>query len=127
MSCPIPYEKFAEYIRFVQRESEFNNKLHDLYREYEDVVPDADAPLPVAGEKIVELLENAMEIPLDDISGSTLRWWLFDCNFGKDKDLLRSFCITSLPKTHKYYKPKLETVRELYDFLVWEAERARDE
>lgn len=127
MPCSISYEKFAEYIRFVQRETEFNNKLHDLCREYEDVVPDADAPIPVAGIKIVELLENAMEIPLDDVSGSTLQWWLFDCNFGKDKELLSSFCMTSLPKTHKYYKPKLNTVRELYDFLVWEAERAKNE
>ena len=118
--------KFEEYITYVIRESDFMDKLNDLYDEYNDIIVDGDAPLPSGGEKIVDLIETIMNLPKDGFGYSTLSWWLYECDFGRNKDLLDSFELTSLPEDHRYRHPKLYTIRDLYDFLLWEGSNNKD-
>lgn len=119
---PIPYSFFKEQIEYVIREEEFCNKLSDLYRQYRDIVGDAEAQFPVAGNHVVELLEKAMNLPLDDSGYSTLAWWLYEADMGRNKKMLDSFELTNLPQNHPYRHPDLTTLDKLYKFLLWEGD-----
>jgi hypothetical protein len=115
----LTFEEFKKYIDYIKREDEFFLKLSDLYREYRDVVGDAEAPFSIGGNHIISLLEEIMNLEIDDSGYSDLSWWVYECNYGKDTEKVDSYELTNLPENHKYRKPKLHTVKELYDFLVW--------
>lgn len=115
-------EKFQKHMTYAIREYEFYNKLHDLYVEYRDVVGDAEAPFSNGGNEVIELLEEIFELPRDSFGYTTLSWWAYECDYGKNKGMLQSFELEFLPPNHKYRKPKLDTIEELYHFIVWESE-----
>ncbi|MBQ2184864.1 MAG: hypothetical protein II399_09530, partial [Lachnospiraceae bacterium] len=110
-----------KYMNYLKRSSKYSDELYNISRKYNDVMQDSAPGIPVADSYIVDLLEIIFGLKADNYGYTTLSWWIYTTEFGKRKDMLESFELTYLPEDHKYRHPKLDTLRELYDFLLFEA------
>lgn len=126
----ISKEKFIEYMKFLKRQRDFEHKLCKLYRDYRDVVGDAEAIFFNSTDEIISLIEENLGLTIDDYGYTSLSYYIYDLDFGavdraKDYDLLKnSLEITTLPEDHKYRHPYavIKNFEDLYDYLVWEVE-----
>lgn len=118
----ITKEDFVKFMNFVLEEQETNDAISDIYRKHRNIVGDAEYIFPMGGAMIIELLEKAMGLPYDEQGNTDLSWWAYEADFGRDKEALSSFEIISLPEDHKFRHPKLDTLEELYDFLIFSKE-----
>lgn len=119
-------QDFIKYIDFALRNDEFSNSVQTLYRSYRDIVGDAEFIFPMSSAMIIEILEKALDLEYDESGYTTLSWWAFEADYGRDKDMLDSFELTSLPEDHPYRHPDISTVEKLYDFLIWFKEEDND-
>ena len=110
-------EAFCKYIRFIEKEMDFFNRIDDLCRHNRDVMNDTEVCPPASVDKMVELLEIIFGLQKDQFGYTTLSWWIYEDEFGKkDSDLT----LEHLPEDHPYHKPDLTTPEKLYDFLLFE-------
>ena len=116
----ITYEDFEKHILFLKRQSEYNERLRALYREFSDVVLDADTPIEESWYMQIELLEKLLGIEQDSSGYSTLLWWAQEQEFGEKPDE---------PLMKSYVAPDesfdFTSIQGIYDFLVKEAEWTR--
>ena len=65
MITMISYEEFEKHILFLKRQEEYYLKLQNLYREYRDVVGDAETPLDGSFFEQVKILEKVIGLEVD--------------------------------------------------------------
>lgn len=113
-------EEFMRYMYFIKKQNDFDNAYNDFFRKNRDIVGDAEAPMSQSTGYIVELLEEIMNLPKDDYDYTTLSWWIFDLDFGKEfvKGYMEN---CNLPENHEYRYPDLSDLDKLYDYLIWES------
>lgn len=68
-------------------------------------------------DELITLLELNMNLPISDKYGSTISWWIYDTNFGKDKPFI--YFNKNEQDEEKFI---LDTVEKLYDFCKQEGE-----
>lgn len=68
-------------------------------------------------DELITLLELNMNLPVSDKYGSTISWWIYDTNFGKDKPFI--YFNKDEQDEEKFI---LDTVEKLYDFCKQEGE-----
>lgn len=119
-------QDFVKYINFAIRNNEFSNSVQDLYRSHRDIVGDAEFIFPMSSAMIIEILEKALDLEYDGFGYTTLSWWAFEADYGRDKKMLDSFELTDLPEDHPCRHPDISTVEKLYDFLIWSKEEDND-
>lgn len=117
-------EEFIKYMNFLKRQYDYENSLHNLLREYHDVVGDAMAPLSQSSTVIVELLEKLIGLEKDEHGYTDLSWWVYECDFGETFEI-GSLENTSFEENHKYRNPDLSDLDKLYDYLFWVSELER--
>ena len=66
-------------------------------------------------DELIALLELNMNLPVSDKYGSTISWWIYDTNFGKDKPFI--YFNKDEQDEEKFI---LDTVEKLYDFCKQE-------
>lgn len=120
----LSYKDFETYMNYMIRREEVLCKMQDLIQDYDDVYGDGLVPVDVGTGYMIALLERVMECPINGDAETTLSWWIWETNFGKDFKI-GSLELNYLPEEHEYRKPDLSSLRKLYDFLVWEAEEAK--
>ena len=76
-----------------------------------------DSEIYIETGPITDLLAESIGLKKNKF-GTDLDYWLYECDFGRDYKK-GDITNTNLKHTHKYYKPKLDTVEELYDYLVF--------
>lgn len=108
---------FKDVINFIQRISELDDKVHDLYKEFSDILIDGYGPF-IDTSVITNMLNECFNLEITEEYGSDLDFWLWECNFGKEWNK-REVENLYLPEDHKYRKPKINNLDELYDYLVW--------
>lgn len=113
--------EFIKYITFLKRQYDYENKLHDLMREYDDIVGDTFDPISQSSTVIIELLEKLLNLKEDEHGYTDLSWWVYECNFGETFEI-GSIENTNLEEDHKYRKSDLSTLDKLYDYLLWASE-----
>ena len=112
-------EEFKHYMDYIIQKEEADCKINDIITSYTNVFADGIWPMDVGVGLIVELLEKIFELPLDEKYGSTLTWWLYEKDFGKDFEV-GDLEYANMPEDHKLRKPDLSTLDGLYDCLVLE-------
>ena len=115
----ITFDEFNEYMTYVMKKEEADSAIQSIFSEYRDVYADGMVPVDNGTVIIVELLEKIFNLPVSDIYGSTLSWWIWEQDCGK-KFNVGDMEVKSLPEGHKFRRPDLRTLEGLYDFLVWE-------
>jgi hypothetical protein len=128
MEMPLTLKEFKDAIEYIQREDECGNRLSEVIREYRDILGDAEAPIFQGGTIVVNLLEKLWKLEIDDYGYTDISYWCWEKEYGekwKEGDLV----LSEVPVDHKYHKPILKTVEELYDYLCWcyETDRGRKE
>ena len=118
-NIPMTFEEFKKYIDYLEHEYNFLNELHGLFRKYDDVVPDAEAPLSCAQDLIISLLEKIWKSDVDIRGYSDISYWCLEQEFGKKCEEYYAEN-EFLPENHKYRFTKLHNTKELYDYLVWD-------
>lgn len=123
----ISYEEFEKHINALKNAQEFENDMLTLSRKYieKHVLLDyIDVGTFYLSTNVVELLSLAMDVPIEE--DEILNYWIYELDFGKKAD---EFSITdeSLPEDHPYHNPKLNTTKELYDYMVFLAEQLKEE
>ena len=108
---------FKDVINFMQRISELDDKVHDLYKEFSDILIDGYGPF-IDTSVITNMLNECFNLEITEEYGSDLDFWLWECNFGREWNE-REVENLYLPEDHKYRKPKINNLDELYDYLVW--------
>lgn len=122
----LTFEEFEKYINYLKRSSEYQSQMYSVARKYSDVICDFEQGVIVADDYIVELLEKLFTLKPDESGYTTLSWWIYETEFGEKKNILESFELGYLPEEHPYRHPKLDTVRELYDYLLFEMSEATE-
>ncbi len=117
MITMISYEEFEKHILFLKRQEEYYLKLQNLYREYRDVVGDAETPLDGSFFEQVKILEKVIGLEVDEAGYSTLTWWIQQTEFGvkPEKPLMLDNVAPG-----EYFD--FSTIKGIYDFLVREAD-----
>lgn len=91
---------------------------HDSLEEVREVMPGTQEDIvDLTGDLVSEIivfLDAEFNLPEIEHVGSTISWWIWDCNFGKDHP---DISITGKDgKTEKKFH--LDTVEKLYDYIV---------
>lgn len=91
---------------------------HDSLEEIREVMPGTQEDIiELTGDlvsEIVVFLDEELNLPQLEHVGSTISWWIWDCDFGKNHP---DISITG--KNGKVEKRiHLDTVEKLYDYLV---------
>lgn len=107
----IAKENFCRLINTIQA-------YHDSVDEVREVMPGLHEDIiDLTGDlvsEIVVFLDAEMNLPQMEHVGSTISWWIWDCNFGKDHP-----DVTFKNKDGKTEKTfHLDTVEKLYDYLI---------
>lgn len=68
-------------------------------------------------DELITLLELNMNLPVSDQYVSTISWWIYDANFGKDRPII--YFNKDKQDEEKFI---LDTVEKLYDFCKQEGE-----
>ncbi len=113
----ISYEEFENHILFLKEQNEYSKRLRSLYREFRDIVGDAEIPLDGSYFKQVELLDKLMGLEEDSAGYSTLLWWMEETEFGMDPKV--PLMLEMVAPGEKF---DFTSIRGLYDFLVREAD-----
>ena len=121
----LPYRKFEEIIERLRDRNDFNDGLNKLNHKYNKLYVDfcPEIPSDALETIVVELIEKILELPLDRYNGSTLSWWLYERDFGRDFQI--GDLIIRDQKTREETKPDLTTIKNLYEHLLWEAADAK--
>lgn len=114
-------ETFLRCINYLKRRAELDNRLGDVLREYGDIVTDCNIGIPASDGILVEVIEESFKLKKDAHEYTTLSWWVYEADFGDNKQFIESFEIPYLPDDHPYRHPRLYTADALYDYLVWES------
>lgn len=122
----LSFEEFKTYMGYIRDKFEMDEAVQEILGRYPRVLSDVTLPIDLGCEHIVSLLEKIMNIPSSPELGSTLSWWVYDLDFGKEFEV-GDIKNNDLPKDHKYTTPDLSTLKNLYEYLVWEAERSGGE
>ena len=113
----ISRETFKDAINFIIRVSELDTAVHEIYRNYNDILIDGYGPF-VDTSIIVRMLNESFKLPETEEYGSDLDYWLWECSYGVEW-YEREPENTDLPENHRYRKPKINNLDELYDYLKW--------
>ena len=70
-------------------------------------------------DELITLLEKLMNIPVDAQFGSTISWWIYETEFGKNNPYIY---IDNKGTEIKYV---LDSVDKLYDFCIEESKERR--
>lgn len=111
----ISFRAFEQAMTFVIKENEFEEKLYSLINEYHNVI-EANFNPHGSIDTIIELLNDVFELPDSNVWGTDLDAWCYGGNYGKDETGIVNWWLS---EDHKYYKPEIKTLEELYDYLVW--------
>lgn len=68
-------------------------------------------------DELIAVLEKVMDLPVDEQIGSSISWWIYDTQFGKDRPY-----IYIDKDEHDENKIKIDTVEKLYDWCLEESE-----
>ena len=117
MARHISKEEFCKIIKYLQRKDEADSAMNGIIWDYSDVYCDGIIPIDVGPTIIVNLLEENFELPIDDVYGSVLYWWIYDLNFGVGFEKKRLSYINE--NGEKVY-PDISTVEKLYDYMIEE-------
>ena len=103
--------KTIEYVKnILEVECSLNKEL-----KHSNVFVDSEVYIETA--PITDLLAESIGLKKNKF-GTDLDYWVYECDFGrtfKTGDIIDK----NLGHNHKYYKPKLDTAEELYDYLVF--------
>lgn len=113
----LTFEEFDKHITRLKRENEFELKLADLLKEYQDVCNYSEIWLPTSRYSVVELLEGLFGLQKDEFGYTTLSWWIFETEFGAKKmdvEYGEEWGIKEIPD--------LTTTRGVYDLICMELE-----
>lgn len=113
----ISRETFKDAINFVKRMSELDDRVHSIYKEFGDILIDGYGPF-IDTSIITRMLNESFKLPETEEYGSDLDYWLWECDFGREWNEREPENL-DLPENHKYRKPKINNLDELYDYLVW--------
>lgn len=113
----ISRETFKDAINFVKRMSELDDRVHDIYKEFGDVLIDGYGPI-VDTSIIIRILNEEFKLNITEEYGSDLDYWVWECDFGKEWNEREPENL-NLPEDHRYRKPKIDNLDELYDYLKW--------
>lgn len=113
----ISRETFKDAINFVKRMSELDDRVHDIYKEFGDVLIDGYGPIVDTGI-IIRILNEEFKLNITEEYGSDLDYWVWECDFGKEWNEREPENL-NLPEDHRYRKPKIDNLDELYDYLKW--------
>ena len=111
----ISREELKEYMNYIIQKKEADSKIHDIAIADKNVSTDRS----ICTELIVGLLEAIFQLPVDEMSETTLAWWMYEKDYGK-KFKIGDLEYTNLPEDHKLRKPDLSNLDGLYDCLVLE-------
>ena len=120
VEAPITFTEFERVMNYVISENKMNLEIQAVYKKYQNVVLDEIRPIYFSSNIILELLEKLFKLPVDSTGYTVLTWWAYTCDFGTNKSLLKKFENTDLPENHRYRHPSMNTLRDLYDYMVWE-------
>lgn len=113
----ISRETFKDAINFVKRMSELDDRVHDIYKEFGDVLLDGYGPI-IDTSIIIRILNEEFKLNITEEYGSDLDYWVWECDFGKEWNEREPENL-NLPEDHRYRKPKIDNLDELYDYLKW--------
>lgn len=93
------------------------NAIKDIDEKLDNNIKDKDLRLSFCEyslqDAMIELLESAMGIPVDDNYGSTISWWIYENDFGKNH-----WSIIEKDENDNETEIYLDTPEELYDYCV---------
>jgi len=112
----ITKESFKRAITFIKDTDSMLNDLDDVLNKYSCF---QDGRMPVFNSSvIVDMLNETFKLKVTEEYGSELEYWLYECDFGKEWNE-REVENLNLPENHKYRKPRIDNLDDLYDYLKW--------
>ena len=112
-------EEFLKCMNYIIRKDEAESKMCSIMSEYSDVYIDGILPIDAGVGIIIDLLEKLFELPVDEMYGTTLSWWMYEKDYGKNFKVI-DLEYTNIPEDHKLRKPDLSSLDNLYDCLMLE-------
>ena len=114
----VTFEEFEKIVKEIKKAEECYDEFYRLTRKYSNILGDAEAPMPTGYWLAGEVLGKALGLGEDDI----VNWWMQETDYGRDwKDGM--IIDESLEENHKYYEPKLKTLKQLYEYCLFLGER----
>ena len=104
------------FCRIINEIIKVNKKL-DMLREVNSTMALSIVEEYSLQDELITLLELNMNLPISDKYGSTISWWVYDTNFGKDKPFI--YFNKNEQDEEKFI---LDTAEKLYDFCKQEGE-----
>lgn len=126
----ITKELFIRTMKRLKEEDEFVNSLRDLLHKHRNIVGDNDFYGLSLQDDVVRLLEDALDLTEDGFGYTTLAWYIYEADFGENKDQCEAYELTNLPDDHKYRFPFKNTIKDfedLYEYLIWEVKYDKGE
>ena len=119
-------EKFKKYITNIKRGYDCENEIYEVSKKwcYSGVLFDTTSfGSTFLATDVLELIGVAFGFPKNE---DILSWWCWDKDFGEtfNEGDIEDY---DLPEDHKYRKPILKTIEELYDYCVFLAEQYKKE
>lgn len=114
----ISYKTFERAMNFMIRANKLDTDLNAILGDNYPVVGDTLVSFSYPNSVIIDVLNDAMGLKDIGRDETDLEYWCYERDFGNDfqtGNILNEW----LPKDHKYHTPKLDTLRELYDYLVF--------
>lgn len=107
----IKKENFCRLIKTIQAYTDELEDIHEVMPGLQEDIIDLTGDLV---SEMVEFLDAEMGLPKEEHIGSTISWWIWDCNFGKEHP---DIFIKSKDGRHESTF-HLNTVEKLYDYLI---------
>lgn len=114
----ISVEKFKKSIEFMSSSRNLVRSINSLLVKNFRIMGDTQLDNNQSENIIIDLLNDSMGLKDTWRCETDLEYWCLEKDFGSDfkvGDIINNW----LPKDHKYYKPELDTVEKLYDYLVF--------
>ena len=111
---------FVDTINTLKEKNQMECQIQDIITNHPNVCCDGLVPIDCTEQLIVNMINEWMSLPSNELVGTTLEWWMYEEQFGDDFNIGDIENIT-LPEDHKYRKPDLSDAEKLYDYLVWES------
>lgn len=113
----ISKETFKDAMNFIIRINELSDAVHKIYKDFDDVLVDGYGPF-IDTSVITNMLNETFKLPISEEYGSDLDYWMWECDFGNEWNEREPENL-DVPENHRYRKPKINNLDELYDYLKW--------
>lgn len=107
----ISKDNFCKLINAIKASEE---DVHDINKVLPGLAEDVCDITGNIASTIVDVLDEEMALPKMDNIGSTISWWIWECDYGKNHPDIS----WKDRKTKITTKVHLDTVEKLYDYLV---------